>query len=206
MLLGRRNASLNSCFSRHVNCPAPEIFKVIEVGEPFPLNASINVTCFDTQHCPGSVMFLFEGVTVTGATVRDICTGDARFEDECITSLADMLQSMGALPVDHLYLDTTFCMEEFSRFDMMATQAQSVVNCIRQNRLRGQHVYLDCSMLGSEVILQAVADSIFPDKIDVTPLRLAELECVLGQKATRRSFTSENGSSCFVHAVEGGPP
>ena len=123
--------------------------QVIEVGEPMPLTETLNVTCFDANHCPGSMMLLFEGMTSAGDAVRDCCTGDARFERAMVVSLADVLASTGALPIDHLYLDTTFCMEEFREFDTMQSQAEAVCECIRQHRVAGQHCYLDCRSLPS---------------------------------------------------------
>ena len=194
MLLGRSSGT-DSNLSRHMKCPAPDTFKapattvvsagsrpfrhlqVIEYAEPMVLTERLTVTCFDANHCPGSLMLLFEGVTAAGDAVRDCCTGDARFEEGMMADLADVLNHTGALPIDHLYLDTTFCMEEFIQFDPIHHQAEAVCRCLEQHRrIATQHVYLDCSMIGSEVVLMAVAEAVAPAQIEVTPLRFAELE------------------------------
>jgi|SRR3569833_594269 len=70
---------------------------------------SIQVTLFDANHCPGSVMFLFEGTS--GNAV--LYTGDVRSEPWFVNALArnpSLVQySDGQIKtLDKIYLDTSF--------------------------------------------------------------------------------------------------
>lgn len=67
----------------------------------------IQVTLFDANHCPGSVMFLFEG---NGSAV--LYTGDIRSEPWHVQSLSRhpclLEYTLGSKILDKIYLDTSF--------------------------------------------------------------------------------------------------
>ena len=60
---------------------------------------SMSVTLIDAQHCPGSVMFLFQGYFGTF-----LCTGDFRYDNESLWK-QPLLRSV---VVDHVYVDDTY--------------------------------------------------------------------------------------------------
>ncbi|KAF2236078.1 hypothetical protein EV356DRAFT_444058, partial [Viridothelium virens] len=87
------------------------------LAKPLPLNTpttielspteNVRVTLFDANHCPGAVMFLFEG---NGKAV--LYTGDLRAESWWCQQLARhpvlLPYTKGLRTIDCIYLDTTF--------------------------------------------------------------------------------------------------
>ena len=68
------------------------------------------------EHCPGSVMFLFEREEANLQT-RILYTGDFRLENLKLEALTALHDSQGQpLKLDQLYLDTTFCSKEYENF------------------------------------------------------------------------------------------
>lgn len=61
---------------------------------------SMTVTVLDANHCPGAVMFIFEGYFG-----KIFYTGDFRY----VPSILDTIDASIFAGVDHLYLDNTFC-------------------------------------------------------------------------------------------------
>ena len=94
---------------------SPEIIKIEKVAEPY----SLRVTAMDANHCPGSVMFLFEKLGADGQVeLRILYTGDFRFEDKesfrtCTMSLHS---DQRPLVLDEMYLDTTFLSQDYLTF------------------------------------------------------------------------------------------
>jgi DNA cross-link repair 1B protein len=60
---------------------------------------SIEVTPIDANHCPGAVMFLFQGYFG-----RVLYTGDIRFHPSML-----LVNKLTENPIDYLYFDNTFC-------------------------------------------------------------------------------------------------
>ena len=104
---------------------SPEIIKIEKVAEPY----SLRVTAMDANHCPGSVMFLFEKLGADGEVVlRILYTGDFRFEDEksfrtCTRSLHS---DKKPLVLDEMYLDTTFLSQDYPTFPSRAEATEKV--------------------------------------------------------------------------------
>lgn len=81
---------------------------MIEVGDKL----NITVTLFDANHCPGAVMFLFEGYFGTY-----LYTGDIRFEKSVFEKYYELYPESYSneefvkcsKKIDILYLDNTFC-------------------------------------------------------------------------------------------------
>ncbi|XP_065936937.1 protein artemis isoform X3 [Magallana gigas] len=87
--------------------------KVLKVGEPscIPIPAQnsaktekVTVTLIHASHCPGSVMFLFEGYDGTA-----LYTGDFRWESDQIQNVPALHVDQRVKPLASLYVDTTFC-------------------------------------------------------------------------------------------------
>ena len=119
-----------------------------------------SVTAISANHCPGSVMFLFEH-----EDLRTLYTGDFRFENIRLESIESLHHIDGTpLPIDQMYLDATFCSKEYktfpSRDDAIEATWNLVNEWIRKNGMyrnqRPKHVVLfDLpAQYGSEAILK----------------------------------------------------
>lgn len=81
----------------------------------------LRVTAIPANHCPGSVMFLFETLVDGSVGYRILYTGDFRFEDVELSSIRSLHQSTSEavprpLAFDEMYLDTTFCHPKYKSF------------------------------------------------------------------------------------------
>ncbi|KFO98379.1 5' exonuclease Apollo, partial [Calypte anna] len=83
---------------RHLQVPSHWI-RPLEVGQRHVLGEEVTVTLLDSNHCPGSVMFLFEGAFGT-----ILYTGDFRYTSAMQGELA-----LRGRHIDCLYLDNTHC-------------------------------------------------------------------------------------------------
>ncbi|WVZ95531.1 hypothetical protein U9M48_041284 [Paspalum notatum var. saurae] len=131
-------------------------FVELEVGAP-PLrvpdpDGDFAVTAFDANHCPGAVMFLFEGPFGTV-----LHTGDCRLTPDCLSALT-------ARRIDYLFLDCTFARCPL-HFPTKEDSIRQVINCI-WNHPSAPAVYLVCDMLGQEDVLVEVSRA-FGSKIYV---------------------------------------
>ncbi|XP_033744951.1 5' exonuclease Apollo-like [Pecten maximus] len=81
----------------------------------------MSVTVIDANHCPGSVMFLFEGYFG-----RILHTGDFRFSHEMINQSNESL----FIDIDLLYLDNTYCSPQcvFPTRDSALGDIVSIIN------------------------------------------------------------------------------
>ena len=122
----------------------------IPTGESLVLNAdecgsqTITVTLIDAQHCPGSVMFLFEGYFG-----NILYTGDFRFTDSIIKH-----QSLQGKVIDVLYLDNTYCHPMYA-FPSRADASLKVVQIIRRHP--EYRVIIGLRELGKEPLLVKIA-------------------------------------------------
>ncbi len=76
----------------------------------------LKVTPIRADHCPGSVMFLFE---VVEKDKRILYTGDFRFDKiplDRIEALHHPDDLAKPLRIDEMFLDTTFCSREYETF------------------------------------------------------------------------------------------
>ncbi|KAJ1266833.1 hypothetical protein BS78_07G009000 [Paspalum vaginatum] len=133
-------------------------FVELEVGAP-PLrvpdpDGDFTVTAFDANHCPGAVMFLFDGPF--GAVLH---TGDCRLTPDCLSALT-------ARRIDCLFLDCTFARCPL-HFPTKEDSIRQVINCI-WNHPNAPAVYLVCDMLGQEDVLievfRAFGSKIYVDR------------------------------------------
>ncbi|TVU02133.1 hypothetical protein EJB05_52400, partial [Eragrostis curvula] len=137
------------------------VFVELEAGTP-PLLVSdpdgdFMVTAFDANHCPGALMFLFEGAF--GAVLH---TGDCRLTTDSIHALP-LLPHL-TCRIDYIFLDCTFTRCTL-QFPTKQDSIRQVISCIWKH-LNTPAVYLVCDMLGQEDILFEVCRA-FGSKIHV---------------------------------------
>ena len=130
---------------------------------------SLKVTGLPSNHCPGSLMFMFERLNMEKEVEKRILyTGDFRFDDPSVplTSLQSLHLNNSPLPINELYLDTKFCSPNYLSFPTRKNAEEKIWQiCQRWIRKNGmfkdtnpQHVILlDLPpRFGSESILQKI--------------------------------------------------
>ena len=117
----------------------PVTINLDEVGQEM-----MTVTLIDANHCPGSVMFVFEGYFG-----RILYTGDFRFCERFLTHSATKGKRF-----DILYLDNTYC-DPKCAFPSRSSVTMTVMEIIRNHP---QHkVIIGLHSLGKEALLRAIA-------------------------------------------------
>ncbi|XP_004288106.1 PREDICTED: protein artemis-like [Fragaria vesca subsp. vesca] len=145
------------------------LFVGIEVGQSVVIDdpdGVFSVTAFDANHCPGAVMFLFEGDF--GNVLH---TGDCRLTPEYLQRLPEKyLGKKGKKPrcqLDYVFLDCTFG-KYYQSFPSKHSAIQQVINCIWKHP-DATEVHLACDLLGQEEILVDVSHTfgskIYVDKV-----------------------------------------
>ncbi|XP_035677095.1 5' exonuclease Apollo-like [Branchiostoma floridae] len=149
----------------------PELVRPLAVGESriLPLDETrqetMTVKVFDANHCPGAVMFLFQGYF--GSIFY---TGDFRYSSEMFGH--DVLAKRQS--IDVLYLDNTYCSPE-CEFPSRTQATQMIKDII--SRHPGHDIVLGVSSnaLGKEDMLVELAKT-FQTWVVVTPQRLETLK------------------------------
>ncbi|KAL6551967.1 hypothetical protein OROGR_008121 [Orobanche gracilis] len=124
------------------------LFVGIEVGQSLAVedpDGNFMVTAFDANHCPGAVMFLFEG-----NFGNILHTGDCRLMPDCLLSLPDKYVGTKGkeprCPLDYIFLDCTF-----GQFPLkMPSRQTAIQQCQEEILLQvwqtfGQKIYVDKS-------------------------------------------------------------
>ncbi|XP_030470554.2 uncharacterized protein LOC115688767 [Syzygium oleosum] len=170
------------------------LFVEIEAGQSLVVDdpdGPFAVTAFDANHCPGAVMFLFEG-----AFGNILHTGDCRLTPECVLNLPNKyIGGKGKepkCPLDFVYLDCTFGKYHQS-MPSKHSAIRQVINCIWKHP-DAPVVYLTCDLLGQEEILAEVSRT-FGSKIYVD--KAAHPECFRSLALTFPEILSEDPSSRF---------
>ncbi|KAJ8526311.1 hypothetical protein K7X08_028788 [Anisodus acutangulus] len=169
-------------------------FVGIEVGQCIVIKDSdgdFTVTAFDANHCPGALMFLYEG-----KFGNILHTGDCRLTIECLQQL--LLKYVGTpgkepkCQIDCIFLDCTFGQ---SPLKMPSNQSaiQQIINCIWKHP-QAPTVYLTCDLLGHEEILVHVSQT-FGCKIYVNKAKTPE--CFQALELMVPEILSEDPSSRF---------
>ncbi|KAM0878054.1 hypothetical protein ACQ4PT_035100 [Festuca glaucescens] len=122
-----------------------ELGKRLVVRDP---DGDFSVTAYDANHCPGAVMFLFEG-----QFGNILHTGDCRLTSNFVQNLPLKGQENNCR-LDNVYLDCTF--SEFPMFPSKELAIQQVIACILKHP-HAPFVYLYCQKLGHEEILIEVS-------------------------------------------------
>ncbi|CAL4168996.1 unnamed protein product, partial [Meganyctiphanes norvegica] len=100
------------------------------------------VTIISAGHCPGSVMFLFEG---KGGTV--LYTGDFRISVGDVAQIGPLHNVDETIKsVDSLYIDTTFCHKDIQQFPKKEESAAAMVELVEEWLARGNNhlIHLLC--------------------------------------------------------------
>ncbi|KAF2590683.1 hypothetical protein F2Q70_00041521 [Brassica cretica] len=189
-LLLQRHPQLDESFFVRI-----EIGETVIVDDP---DGGFKVTAFDANHCPGGVMFLFEG-----SFGNILHTGDCRLTRDCIQNLPEKyVGRQDKAPkccLDYIFLDCTFG-KSSQRFPTKHSAIRQIINCI-WNHHDAPVVYLACDMLGQEEILLEVSRT-FGSKIYVD--KATNLECFRSLMVIAPEIVSEDPSSRF-HIFSGFP-
>jgi len=174
----------------------------------------LRVTAIPANHCPGSVMFLFEAMQEPPDEEtpewRILYTGDFRFEEPFdLSSLQALHDPHGnVIRVDEMFLDTTFASNDYksfpSREEALVKIWDKVQGWVRKNglykRARHKHVVLLRlpAQFGSEAILKRIFENSGNKwKIHVGTKKFAEYLCTEDLGNCTSSDTSE---AQWVHA------
>nr|CAD1818187.1 unnamed protein product [Ananas comosus var. bracteatus] len=170
------------------------LFVEIEVGDSVAIDdpdANFTVTAYDANHCPGAVMFLFEG-----EFGNILHTGDCRLTPDCLQNFPlKYIANRGketASPLDYLFLDCTFGRCSL-KFPSKQSAIQQVISCIWKHP-HAPVVYLACDLLGQEEILAEVSRA-FGSKIFVD--EATNSECFQALSLAAPEILSRDSSSRF---------
>ena len=130
----------------------------IEIGTPKIIDHDFCVTLFDANHCPGAVMFLFEGVFGRILYTADFRCDANMLESFRSRSLVDVVVdscnpcSLGA--VDVVYVDNTY-FDKAVQFPSKEEATEEIFKIIERHPFR--QVLFVCYSLGKEDLLVKLA-------------------------------------------------
>ncbi|KAG8383827.1 hypothetical protein BUALT_Bualt04G0054300 [Buddleja alternifolia] len=191
------------------------MFVGIEIGQSLIVedpDGDFTVSAFDANHCPGAVMFLFEG-----NFGNILHTGDCRLTPECLQCLPEKYigkkEKEPSCPFDYVFLDCTFgqfplkmpsrqtAVQQLSHFWLrIRLSVKQVINCIWKHP-NACTVYLTCDLLGQEEILVEVSQT-FGEKIYVDKAKNSE--CLKSLELTVPEIISQD-PSCRFQLFDGFP-
>ncbi|KAK8543803.1 hypothetical protein V6N13_025970 [Hibiscus sabdariffa] len=158
-----------------------------------PLNQKINIsgiyiTCLDANHCPGSIMILFE--PPNGKAV--LHTGDFRYSEEMAG-----LSLWNACPINTLILDTTYCNPQMNNVHINLWQSPLFsFSSLCQHQPKFSSTF---NRIGKERLFLEVA-RVLRRKIYITAAKLRLLECLGFSEEDMQWFTS-NDQESQIHVV-----
>ncbi|KAG5541090.1 hypothetical protein RHGRI_021090 [Rhododendron griersonianum] len=164
--------------------------------EVLPINqkisiSGIDVTCFDANHCPGSILILFE--SPNGKAV--LHTGDFRFCEE-MTKIS-VLQTCR---VQTLILDTTYCDPQYD-FPKQEDVIQFVIEAIQAEAFNPKTLFLIGSYtVGRKERLFLEVARVLRKKVYVPAAKLRLLEC-LGLSVEDMRWFTLNEEESHIHVV-----
>ncbi|VVA11687.1 PREDICTED: DNA [Prunus dulcis] len=160
-----------------------------------PLNQKINiagidVTCLDANHCPGSVIILFEPPNSKAV----LHTGDFRFSEN-----AASMSFLQTCSIHTLILDTTYCNPQYD-FPKQEAVIQFVIDAIQAETFNPKTLFLIGSYtIGKERLYLEVA-RVLRKKIYINPGKLHILKCLDFPEEDMRWFTL-NEQESQIHVV-----
>ncbi|NWV01815.1 DCR1B exonuclease, partial [Upupa epops] len=163
----------------------PHWIRPLEVGQSHVLGdeVTVTVTLLDSNHCPGSVMFLFEG---TFGTI--LYTGDFRY-----SSSMQGEPVLRGCHIDRLYLDNTHCHPQRA----LPSRQQATRQAADIIRMHPQHqVVIGVYRLGKETLLVDLAME-FRTWVVVSPWRMHQMRLL----ELPDVFTTEEGAG-RIRAVD----
>ncbi|NXV75795.1 DCR1B exonuclease, partial [Atlantisia rogersi] len=188
---------------------APQVptrwIRPLEVGQSHVLGEEVTVTLLDSNHCPGSVMFLFEGAfgtilyTGRGRAPRPppwpvpcadcpVLAGDFRY-----SSTMQAEPALRGRRIDRLYLDNTHCHPHRA----LPSRQRATCQAAHIIRTHPQHrVVVGVYSLGKEALLVDLAVE-FSTWIVVSPSRLEQMRLL----ELPDVFTAEEGAG-WIRAVD----
>nr|XP_022295970.1 protein artemis-like isoform X2 [Crassostrea virginica] len=179
--------------------------KTLKVGEacliPIPEQNStktetVTVTLIHASHCPGSVMFLFEG-----SEGNALYTGDFRWESDQIMRVPALHVDQRVKPLVSLYVDTTFCHPNSFLIPSRHTIIQVVSDLVREWTAKGSNYvvhFTPRANYGHEPLLKEVADSL-GCKVHVK----SDKENVYNQISELRGVFTADSTATPLHACGG---
>ncbi|XP_071706790.1 uncharacterized protein [Rutidosis leptorrhynchoides] len=177
------------------------LFVDIEIGQSIIIDdpvGNFTVTAYDANHCPGAVMFLFEG-----EFGNILHTGDCRVTPECLQKLPEKYIGTGSREpkcrLDYIFLDCTFGAFN-SKIPSKHVAVRQVIDCIWKHP-DARVVYLTCDLLGQEEILVSVSQT-FGSKIFID--KENNPECFESLTLTVPSIISQDPTVRF-HIFDGFP-
>ena len=186
-----------------------ELHSLPHPKDPDNKNATVNVRLIDSNHCPGSVMFLLQCQSRT-----ILHTGDCRYDP--LKFHAGSLHSLiGCL--DLVVLDATFGHPKYAKFCIKLQSAQLTAEAItkywlehsssaacsncRLNQL-APRVFLACDCLGIEELLTHVCSSL-RCQLFVPPNMITSHRQLGAMIQTRSQLTKEpDANGRVIHAAE----
>ncbi|KAG6770442.1 hypothetical protein POTOM_026125 [Populus tomentosa] len=173
----------------------------LKIGIPWdslhvlPLNqkiciAGVDVTCLDANHCPGSIIILFE--PPNGKAV--LHTGDFRFSEKMVTMPVLKMSS-----IHTLILDTTYCNAQYD-FPKQEAVIQFVIEAIQAEAFNPKTLFLIGSYtIGKERLFLEVA-RVLHKKVYVNMTKFRLLEC-LGFPEEDMRWITLNEQESHIHVV-----
>ncbi|XP_073004302.1 uncharacterized protein [Typha latifolia] len=173
----------------------------LKIGVPWermqilPLNqkiviAGVSLTCFDANHCPGSIIILFEPSNSKAV----LHTGDFRFSSEMVSN--SILKSSH---IHTLILDTTYCNPQYD-FPKQEAVIQFVIEAIQAEAFNPKTLFLIGSYtIGKERLFLEVA-RLLQKKVYVGSAKLRLLRCLELPEEDMQWFTA-NEMESHIHVV-----
>ncbi|KAG6542227.1 hypothetical protein Mapa_016355 [Marchantia paleacea] len=166
-----------------------ERLMIVPLNEKFKI-CGVDVTFIDANHCPGSVMILFE--PPNGEAV--LHTGDFRFCSAMIDNA-----SLQSTSVHTLILDTTYCDQQYD-FPKQEAVIQFVIEAIQAELFNPETLFLiGTYTIGKERVFLEVG-KVLQKKIYVGTAKMKLLEC-MDLSAEDSKWLTCNDQESFIHVV-----
>ncbi|EFO84754.1 hypothetical protein CRE_03853 [Caenorhabditis remanei] len=132
------------------------------------------VTLLDANHCPGSVMFLFEGYLIeefAGGPV--LCTGDFRADKTFMNRLDGPLNFLSEFRLARIYLDNTYFKLDLE-FPTRKSAQKKLIKEIKAKR--DKNIFIPLHRLGRESLLEETSRIlkepiiIYKEKLEIAEL------------------------------------